>query len=48
MKHKSILTIHKNVNRNKYNKIERTNFPPSPEKNYIIRKDGWRKKRDAK
>lgn len=42
---KSILTLHKEINRSKYNKVEQTVFPQNPPKEYEIRRDGWRKKR---
>jgi hypothetical protein len=39
---KSILTIHKESNRSKYNKFERTKFP-NADKEYDKRNDGWRR-----
>jgi len=44
MKKKSILTIHKQINRNKYNKVFRSSPPKDIKKEYEIRDDGWRKK----
>lgn len=41
---KSIFTIHKNMNKNKYNKVER-DFPINDIKiDYEIKNDGWIKK----
>ena len=45
MKHKSIFTLHKNINHSKYNKVIQTIFPKDITKEYDILKTGWRKKR---
>jgi hypothetical protein len=43
---KGVLTLHKEVNRSKYNKFVPEKTPPDITKLYDIRKDGWRKKRE--
>jgi hypothetical protein len=40
---KSVLTLHKEVNKSKYNKFVPEKTPPDITKLYEIRKDGWRR-----
>lgn len=43
-KKKSVLTLHKNINRSKYNKVIRSVPIKNISQEYKIRPDGWRKK----